>query len=139
MRFRARIARERFASFWNYIAPLDKVGKEAVLVLSKDSLRLIVLPPGETVMLYSSVIADRALFQEFRVESKAGSIALQVVVANLEQGLQPALEGRAELVTLKLTKRGVPLPADAFAVRGVVLNEVVARTPVIGAAGAGKK
>ena len=107
MRFKARIAKERLPSLWAYVSQQGGVSKECVLLLSPAGLRLVALGVGETVMGYSVVSGGHALFEEFRVEAKTGQIALLMQAENLRQALEPALrEARAELVVLKLTKRG---------------------------------
>ena len=107
MRFRARIAKERLPSLWTYVQQQGGVSPECVLVLSASGLRLVALGAGETLMSYCAVSAGRALFEDFRVEAKSGSIALQLQAENLKHALKPALEeARAEVVVFKLTKRG---------------------------------
>ena len=76
MRFRARVSKERLPSLWAYVQQQGGVSKECVLVLSPAGMRLVALGAGETLMSYCVLSGGRALFEDFRVEAKAGFIAL---------------------------------------------------------------
>ena len=105
MRFRAKLSHDKLAFLFNHLASLDKIGKEVVLLLSAESLRLSVFPKGEAVMQYTVVPTGSEVFDEFRVESQSNVIALQMQVDNLQKAMKAGLES-AEQIIFKLTKRG---------------------------------
>jgi hypothetical protein len=105
MRFRAKISHDKLAFVWSHLASLDKVGKEVVLLLSAESMRISVFPQGEAVMQYTCIPTGPEVFDEFRVESQTNVIALQMQVENIQKAMRAGLDS-AEQIIFKLTKRG---------------------------------
>ena len=120
MRFKASVIPSRFPSFWSHIQLMERVGKRAVLVFERSSVRMLVTSDSDTVMQYSH-LSTPDVFDAFRCESRTDNvIAIEVSVANLLAGLRPAAAssggpgaggssggggGGGEQLTLKLTKR----------------------------------
>ena len=103
MRFKATIIPARFPSFWAHIQMMERVGKRAVLLFERSSVRMVVTSDTDTVMQYSH-LHTAAVFESFRCESRSDNvIAIEVTVATLLAGLKPA--GPGDQLTLKLTKR----------------------------------
>lgn len=83
---------------------MDRIGKNAIIHFSAETIRIIVKGFNDTLLQYS-VVNVESIFSEMRIESKTGNvISLEMLVSNLLHALKSA--DQAEQVLLKLTKRG---------------------------------
>jgi len=84
---------------------MERIGRKAVLLFASPSTRMLVTSDTDTVMQYS-VLDTASVFESFICESRSENvIAIEVHILNLLKGLKPAAS--FELLTMKLTKRGV--------------------------------
>jgi Hus1-like protein len=103
MKFKATLAREEFALFFNHFKLLAEQGRTAVIILSSSVVRTVL--KEDVAMEIRATLSTASIFDVFEIQSRNHhTIAVQLSLGNFVHALRAGLH--AQSTGLKLTKRG---------------------------------
>lgn len=127
MRFKTRLRTDRVAPLLRICQVLERVDRTGVLHLcapDADSVRLVLHSDAAASQATFAVLKRADWFESYRIESQnANQIGLEFHMLNFIRALRSA--AAADLVLIKLTKKGVPvLTFEIYTPLGPILQDV---------------